>query len=185
MRTCEADARGRVEPVFVAEVDRQPVDAQQLADTGHGRFERMGKRQLRDRLADDREQGARPLELCGDGVCVDARTQRMCGANAERRQPRELVFRRSSTRGEEELQDADRRLPELQGGGELGAARQLAGDGLHAHCQPPVQRAFGGIVGIRDRRVDCRDPGRGDELERTALLPAPEQTRQRAGRLHR
>ena len=107
----------------VAEVDRHALDAEQLRDPLDRGLERVRERQPRDRLADDGEQRARPLELeAASPARGRRRGARAPRARANARQPLQLVLVRRGAVRVEELERADRRRAELQRRGARGAA---------------------------------------------------------------
>src|SRR5205807_3276131 len=110
VRPGQADSRGRIQAPLVAEIDREPVDVEELADPGDGRFERMRNGQLGDRLADDGEERPRALELSRECPRAGARTQCVCGSDTECRELAKLRVGRSIVRSKEQLQRADRRM---------------------------------------------------------------------------
>ena len=140
------------------------------------RVERVGERELRDRLADDRQQRARALELDRERLPPFAGAQRVGGADGEDAEPVEQRVARVRLVGEQQLQRALRRLAELQR--HDGAAflqrldRERAGH---------VARAADGVE--RDRRRKRRARERGQH--RALLLVAPDDAGARAGRLGR
>ncbi len=104
---------GRHEALLVStQVDRDVVHREKLGHSLHRCLERVRERELGRRLAHDREQGARALELERQGPGALARPEGMCSAHPERRQPPELERRRCVSRAEEQLEDARGCLPE-------------------------------------------------------------------------
>jgi len=74
----------------------------------------VDERELGDRLPDHREQGARPLELLGDGLRARARPECVRGSHPERGETAEQLLVGQLSRVEDELEDAivDRADPE-------------------------------------------------------------------------
>src|SRR5439155_13156848 len=110
VRACQAEARRRQEAIFLAQIDREALRVEQLADTCHRGWERMGERKLRDRLSDDGEQRAAPLERELDRSCVHSRAQGVRRTDAERGKRRQIAVTRLAVGSEEELERTDRRL---------------------------------------------------------------------------
>ena len=102
----------RLEPSCLSEVDRCPVGPEQLTDPVDRRLEGVRKRQLGDCLPDDRQQRPATLELLRQVARPLARPDRMRGAGAEGRQPRELVRARLVSRVEDKAEATDARLAE-------------------------------------------------------------------------
>ena len=174
VRAGEAVTGRRREPVAGdAEVDGHALDVEQLRDARDRRLERVRERELGRRLPDDREERTRALELHSQLALALARAQDVRGAHAERRQPAELVGARLCPVREEELQEADRRLPECERRRHAAAARQ----------EVALDRADGASLGERRGRQLGRvaeaggrvEPERDDELERAVLVPLPEE----------
>src|SRR5262249_15146892 len=146
--------------------------AQQLGDTVDRGHERVLQRELRDRLADDRDERPAAFELDRLLTGTLARAQRMRRACRERRQRVENIVGRNRRPFEAELESADRRLAELQDPRagrhrERRPAGERAGDlvlvGIvdaeaaddpwpHVVVEPPDERAAG-------RRRLSRQPG--------------------------
>ena len=103
-------ALGRsLEPLaLLDEVDGGTLGAEQLTDAIDGRVERVGQRELGDRLAYDRQQGAGPLELLGQLAAPLARAQGMRCPDGEGCEIRQ--HRRVGRLGEDDLQRSERRL---------------------------------------------------------------------------
>ena len=110
----KTDVGGGIQTAVLAEVDRQPVGVEQLGHPLDRRLERMGERELRNRLAHHGEQRACALELERDSARTGAGAERMRRAHAERRECRELWLCRLVPGCEEKLQRADGRLAQLQ-----------------------------------------------------------------------
>ena len=93
VRAGEAAARRLLELAVAraAEVDGHAVDAEQLGDALDGGLERVRDGELRRRLHDHLEQRPRALELERELPRPLAGAQRVRGADAERREPRELL----------------------------------------------------------------------------------------------
>ena len=131
MRPGKAEACRRDEASVLPEVDREPLDAEQLADAHNRGLERVRERQLRDRLPDDTEEGARAVELGRHRPCASAGAQRLRGANAKRPEPVELVLGWRMLRREEQLERADRRVTELKGRSDSRTPREAPGVALN------------------------------------------------------
>ena len=105
----------RLEPPGLGgEVDGEPLRAEQAGDVLDRGVERVRERELRDRLADDRQQRARALELDRERLPPLAGAQRVGGADGEGAEPVEQRIARVRLVGEQQLQRALRRLAELQ-----------------------------------------------------------------------
>ena len=155
-RTCgpvSPSAAAAIEPLVLAEVNGETIRVEQLGDARDRRLERMRERELRDRLADDREQCTRPVELTGKPARTHARTQRMGGADAKGGKHCEVFLARREPSGEEQLQSPDRRLTELQGGSDvpvrIGEALYL----FDRHGPPARERPLGHCASLGHR---CR-----------------------------
>ena len=92
------------------------MGAEELGHPVDRGLERVGERELRDRLADDGEERPRPLELGGEDARAGARAQRVRRADAERGEPAEELLRRRLVAAEQELKRPDGRLSEQDGG---------------------------------------------------------------------
>ena len=86
MRPGETEPRGGVKAVVFAEINSEAVGVEQLGHSRDGGLESVRKRELRDRLAHDREQRARTLELEREPAGAGAGPQCMRCANAEGRE---------------------------------------------------------------------------------------------------
>src|SRR5205823_5443375 len=115
---------------LAAEVDGHAVDVEQLRDALHCRLERVRDRELSRRLHDHLEQRSRALELEREQACPFAGAQRVCGANAERREARQLLGLGLLSCAMEQLEDAERRPAEGQGRRDSAVARKSCG--VHA-----------------------------------------------------
>ena len=128
----------------------------------------MRERELRDRLADDRQERARALELDREGAAPLARAQRVRGANGEGCEPREHEIVGLALGLEEELERAERRLAELQGGERAAVAEPLDLD-------RPCLR-LGALYRLQRDRGRGRARGAGEgRKHRPVRLVAPEQ----------
>jgi hypothetical protein len=107
-------ALGRgLEPLaLLDQVNGHAVGIEQLADAVDGRVERVGQRELGDRLADDRQEGARSLELLGQLAAPLARAQGVRRPHSEGGEIREHEW--IGRLVEDELERAEGRLAELQ-----------------------------------------------------------------------
>ena len=165
VRPGEPDARCRKEPILLTQVHRKPIGGEQLPDARDCRLERVRERQLRDRLAYDREEGTCTPELELDCACVHARAQGVSCTHAECGQRCELRVAGFRSRAVEELQHADRRLPERKGR-RPGRSTRRSGDALHGRRMPSDEgslrggpRGFEGSVSdLADRRLHKRQP---------------------------
>ena len=90
-----------VSPVL-AEIDGDAVGAEQLGDALDRRVERVRERQPRDRLADDRQQRAAPLELEAGLAGALRRAERVRRADGEARELRAAVIVGRAPRSESE-----------------------------------------------------------------------------------
>ena len=84
-----------------AEIDGDPLHAEQLGDALDRGLERVRDRELSRRLHDHLEQRPRALELEREQPRPLAGAQRVSGADAERREPRQLLRLRLLARGME------------------------------------------------------------------------------------
>src|SRR5205823_10144549 len=107
----ETASGGGQQLAAVAQVDADAVDREQLGGPLERGLQRVREGEPRDRLADDRQECARPVELELELTRALAGAQRVRGANAERRQRTELALGRRIA--VEKLEDAERRLAEL------------------------------------------------------------------------
>ena len=110
----EVTRRRRVETVAVAEVDGDPLDAEQFRDVRDRRVERVRERQLRNRLAEHVQQRPGPIQLDGERTGTLARAQALRRPHAEGCQPAQLALVRCGVVGEQQLEGAERRFAEPQ-----------------------------------------------------------------------
>ena len=115
MRAGQAASRGGLEPVVLHEVDGEPLHREQLLDARHSSLERVGERQLRDCLPDDRQQRLRALELVGERPAALACTEGVRRPHSEGGQARQERPVGVGLFGEDQLQGPERRLAELKG----------------------------------------------------------------------
>ena len=171
MRPGEPPCSRGLEPRILAllhEVNGEPVGPEQLADALDRSLERVRERELCDRLADDRQERPCALELDREGAAPLARAQRVRGANGEGCEPREHEIVGLALGLEEELERAERRLAELQGGECAAVAEPLDLD-------RPCLR-LGALYGLQRNRGRGRARGAGEgRKHRPVGLVAPEQ----------
>ena len=164
MRAGEAAAGCLLELVLprAAEVDGHPADVEQLGDALDRGLERVRDGELRRRLHDHLEQRPRALELERELARPLAGAQRVCGAHAERREPRELFRLRLLSRRMEQLQNAQRRASQRQRGRDRAILWQPGG--LCADRPRFGERPLGDLAG-RPEIGGCVDAPRrcGDE----------------------
>ena len=147
------------------------------ADVLDRRLERVGERQLRDRLADDRQQRARALEL-------DRRAsrRRSLARSAWAARTAKMPSRSSSgslgcgSSASSELQGALRRLAELERHDGAAVLERLDRERVRH-----VARPADGLERHRGRKRSARERGQ----HRPLLLVAPDDAGARAGRLGR
>ena len=118
VRAGEASARRLLELALAraAEVDRHAAYVEQLGDALDRDLEGVRDGELRRRLHDHLEERPRPLELERKLARPLAGAQRVRGADAEGREPRELFRLRLLARRMEQLQNAQRRASQGQRG---------------------------------------------------------------------
>ena len=104
--------RGLEPLALLDQVDRHALGVEQLAHAVDGRVEGVRQRELGDRLADDRQQSASPLELLGQLAPPLARAQGMGRPHREGGEIRE--HQRVGRLAEDELERTELRLAELQ-----------------------------------------------------------------------
>ena len=179
VRAGEAAAGRRREPALLAEVDGEPLGAEQLGHPLDGRLQRVGERELRDRLPDDREERARPLQLLRQRARPLAGPEGVRRPDAEGREARELVLRRRLAGGKEELQSAHRRLAEED-------RRRGSRPEARLHCYRPriLERARGRIAGAGDHRLGLAHAEGADE-DRPHVLRAVRPPEERGSGSHR
>ena len=114
MRTVEPAARGRGDLFTVGQVDGDAIGVEQVRDALDHRLEGVRERELRDRLAEDREQRATALELEPGIVGQLRRPQHMGGADGEARELLDSVPARRSSGREPNLEHAEDRSAELE-----------------------------------------------------------------------
>ena len=138
--------------------------------------ERVHERELGDRLADDRQQRARALELDRERSPPLAGAQRVSGADGEGAEPVEQRVARMRLVGEQELERALRRLAQLQRHHRAALFQRLDREraGHVTRATNRVQRDRGRERRARERRQ-----------HRALLLVAPDDARAGAGRLGR
>src|SRR5215475_12851682 len=97
MRSRQAAAGGFEQALVVRleEVDGETLRPQELGDAVDRGLERVHERELRDRLADDRDESTTALELDRLLTRPLARAQRVRGPRGERRQRVEQIGRAS------------------------------------------------------------------------------------------
>ena len=110
-----------------AEVDGHAVHVEQLGDALDGGLECVRDGELRRRLHDHLEQCPGALELEREQPRPLAGAQRVRSADAERREPRELLRLGLLARGMEQLQDAERRPSQRKRGRDGAVLRQPRG----------------------------------------------------------
>ena len=118
----DVEVRGRLAPTgrgaqlsVVPQEHTDVLDLQELRDSLDRRLERVGEREMRDRLGHHLEQRPRSLELQVELVDALRRAQRVSGTRRERRKRGQVGFRCGDVLGVEELQRRERGLPERQG----------------------------------------------------------------------
>ena len=128
MRPAKPAAGGRHERVLLrSQVDGHTLDVEKLGDPPDGGLEGVRERELRGRLADDPQDCALTLEVELECARPCGRSERVRRPDPEGREARELGFVRLLVGGEQELQDADRWLPERQDRRDAAARRQVLG----------------------------------------------------------
>jgi hypothetical protein len=160
-------------PVLLGEVHRQPAGAEKLRHMLDRGVECVRERELRDRLADDRQERAGALELDRQRPPPLARTQCVGRAHGEDAQTPEQRVVRAYALGEQELQRALRRLSELQ-----------------RHQRAVLERLQRERAGTATRAPDRIEPDRGLEVaagergqDGALRLVPPHQAGARAGGL--
>ena len=106
---------GSVQSSLVPQVDRDPIHPKQLCDPIGDGAQRVREREVGDRLADHGQEGLGAFEVGGHLGRARARPQSMSGSNPEASETLEHGRRRRRLGGEEELEDAERRIPEPDG----------------------------------------------------------------------
>ena len=180
VRAGQAAAGRRRQPSLVAQVDGEPLGAEELGHPLDGRLQRVCERELRDRLADDGQKCSGPLQLLRQRSGPFAGAERVRGPHAEGREARELVLRRGVVGCEEQLERAHRRLAEEDRRRGLRPEERLDRD------RPRIlERARRRSAGGRDRGLGLADAERADELRSLVFLAVrpPEERRLRAHRL--
>ncbi|MEO5574974.1 MAG: GAF domain-containing protein [Gaiellaceae bacterium] len=154
VRPLDSPGRGHRDPVLLGQVDRDAVDTEEVGDPLDRRLESVRERELRDRLADHREERAAALELERGVARTLGRAQRVRRAHGE---PGELfppaLVRRSAGR-KPHLERPEGRLPEPQ---RHHLGRRVAVDSEHAglvddRARGPLERLVG-----HDRAVGAGD----------------------------
>ncbi len=176
MRADEAAAGDRLQPSPLEQVDGNALDRQELRDPLDRRFERVGQRELCDRLADDRHERPRALEL---RLRLDSRlahAQRLRSAHAEGGEQSGASVQRLDPALEDELEDTERRLAEPDARDRPSDRdRSLALE--HLGCD---------LLELGELRF--LDGDLSGELERTTVAQAPQQGSRRStgldGELH-
>ena len=115
MRPDEPTLVGSVQSSSVPQVDRDPIHPKQLCDPIGDGAQRVREREVGDRLADHGQEGLGAFEVGGHLGRARARPQSMSGSNPEASETLEHGRRRRRLGGEEELEDAERRIPEPDG----------------------------------------------------------------------
>ena len=171
VRAGEAAARRLLELAFprAAEVDGHAVNAEQLGDALDCDLERVRDGELRRRLHDHLEERPRALELERELARTLARAQRVCGAHAERREPRELLRLRLLSCRMEQLQNAQRRASQRQRGRD-GAIMWEPG-GVCAGRPGLGERPLGELARGTEIGVGVDAPRRGGDEPFLAALP--------------
>ena len=162
VRTVDPAARRHCDLVFLRQVDRDAIRVEEMCDALDRGLERVGERELRDRLADDGEERAAALELEPGVAGQFGRAQRMRGADGEARELLDHVLVRRSAGRKANLKRTERRLAELK---------------RHDLCgRPTVDRDRVGLLdhGVcspGERFVGHDRPIRAGDLERLVAQP--------------
>ena len=148
---------------------RRPVHAEQLGDALDGGLERVRDGELGRRLHDHLEQRPRALELERELPRPLAGAQRVCGADAERREPRELLGLRLLARRMEQLEDAERRASQRQRRRDGAVPREPGG--VRADRAGLGERPLGDFARRREIGGGLDAPRRGGDEPVLAALP--------------
>ncbi len=161
--------RARLPLPRAAEIDGDAVHAEQLGDALDGDLERVRDGELRRRLHDHLEERTRALELERELARPFAGAQRVCGADAEGREPRELLGLRLLARRMEQLQNAERRASQRQCGRD-GAVEWEPG-GVGADRAGLGERPLGDFARRAELGGGVDAPRRGGDEPFLAALP--------------
>ena len=129
----------------------------------------MRDRELRRRLHDHLEQRPRALELERELARPLAGAQRVGGADAERREPSELLRLRLLARGMEQLQNAQRRASQGQRGRDRAVSREPGG--VSADRPGLGERPLGDLPRRREIGRGADAPRRSGDEPLLAALP--------------